>query len=188
MKRYDPDHTHALQVERLAGMLFDLLADLHQMKESERRLLGMAALLHDIGWSQPSRPHHKASMDLILSDTTLPLTLPDRQVVALIARYHRKAEPNPSHPVFAGLTKDQKRQVRWSAGILRLADALDRSHHSVVRELSVCVSEGVIQINCTTTDDHIPEPEIRVLVKKSALLSEVTRCRIVVLWNRMNIL
>jgi len=186
MKRYDPDHPHALQVERLTGLLFDLLVGLHGMGESERGLLGMAALLHDIGWSEPSRPHHKASMDLILADTTLPLTHADRQVVAQIARYHRKADPNSSHPGFAGLTDEQKRQVRWSTGILRLADALDRSHCSVVQKLSVCTSEGVIQISCTTTDDHIPEQEIQVLGKKSALLSEVTGCRIEILWNRTN--
>ena len=186
MEQYDPDHPHALQVERLAGLLFDLLAGLHGMGESERRLLVMAALLHDIGWSVPSRPHHKASMDLILADKMLPLTPADRQVVAQIARYHRKADPSQTHHGFACLTDDRKRQVRWSAGILRLADALDRSHRSVVRELSVHTSEGAIQISCTTTDDHIPEPEIQVLGKKSALLSEVTGCRIEVIWNRTN--
>ncbi len=184
MKRYDPDNPHALQVERLAGLLFDLLARLHGMGEPERRLLMVASLLHDIGWSEPSRPHHKASMDIILADTTLPLTPLERLIVAQIARYHRRAEPNPSHSAFNRLSDDQKRQVCWSAGILRLADALDRSHRSVVQELSVRTGEGVIQINCMTTDDHIPEPETQVLMKKSALLSHVTGCRIDVLWSR----
>ncbi|PWR70586.1 HD domain-containing protein [Methanospirillum lacunae] len=183
MERYDPDHPHAFQVERLSGLLFDLLTGFHGMGDPERRLLSLASLLHDIGWSVPSRPHHKASMDLILSDTTIPLTPTDRQIVALIARYHRKAHPDPSHSSFARLTNKEKWQVRWSAGILRLADALDRFHRSSVQELSIQTGEGVIQIDCRTTDDHIPEPETRVLEKKSALLSEVTGCRIEISWN-----
>lgn len=186
MERYDPDHPHAFQVEQLAGHLFDLLAGLHGMGEPERQSLLLASLLHDIGWSVPSRPHHKASMDLILADTTIPLNPADRQVVALIARYHRKAHPGPSHSTFARLTEDKKRQIRWSAGILRLADAFDRSHRSVVQDLTVHIGEGVIQIDCMTTDDHIPESETRVLERKSALLSEVTGCRIEVLWSRTN--
>jgi exopolyphosphatase/pppGpp-phosphohydrolase len=186
MKRYDPDNPHALQVERLAGLLFDLLASVHGMGEPEKRLLLLASLLHDTGWSVPSRPHHKASMDLILADTTIPLTPVDRQVVALIARYHRKADPDPSHSSFAKITDEEKRQVRWSAGILRLADALDSQHKSAVQELSVHTNGRVIQIDCKTTDDHIPEPETRVLEKKSTLLSEMTGCRIEILWSQTN--
>lgn len=183
MEHYDPDHTHAFQVEQLSGLLFDLLAGFHGMGDPERRLLLLASLLHDTGWSVPSRPHHKASMDLILSDTTIPLTPVDRRIVALIARYHRKAHPNPTHSSFARLTQEEKRQVRWSAGILRLADALDRFHRSSVQGLSIQIGKGVIQIGCKTTDDNVPVPETRILEKKSALLSEVTGCRIEILWN-----
>jgi len=183
MERYDPDHPHALQVERLSGLLFTILERLHSMDNHDLYLLGLASLLHDIGWSIPSRPHHKASMDLILTDTTLPLTTKDRQIVALIARYHRKAHPDPKHDAFASLTPNKKNKVRWSAAILRLADALDRSHQSLVQKLSVRFYDGVIQIRCTTKDGRTPDMETHVLEKKSALLSEVTGCRIKVIWN-----
>lgn len=183
MNRFDPDHQHALQVERLSDLLFDLLADLHGMGDLERRLLRFSALLHDIGWSVPSRPHHKASMELILADQTIPLGYDDRILVALIARYHRKAHPAPAHGTFGPLPPEKMKQVRWSAGILRLADALDRSHRSLVQNISAQCTDEVIQFHCITLGDGHPDLEEEVLEKKSALLSEASGRRLEVLWN-----
>lgn len=183
MVRYAPDHQHALQVERLTLLLFGLLSNYHEMNDSERRILRFAAILHDIGWSTSPFPHHKGSMKLILADDTIPISPADRLLVALIARYHRKAHPCESHDGFGSLSSDKKRQVRWSAALLRLSDALDRSHRSLVQTITVHSGEGVIQFCCETVRDNHLGLEGVVLDKKSALLREVSGCQIEVLWN-----
>jgi exopolyphosphatase/guanosine-5'-triphosphate,3'-diphosphate pyrophosphatase len=174
MNRYDPDHAHALQVERLAMTLFSCLGSLHCMGVPERRLLCYASLLHDTGWSVPAMPHHKASMNLILSDLTIPVSDTDRRIIALIARYHRKAHPSSGHRVFCTLTRDHMQQVRWSAAILRVADALDRSHDSRVRSVSCQISERKIAIRCDTAGREIDGEENSIIMKKAALLEEVS--------------
>ena len=57
------------------------------------------------------------------------------EIIANIARYHRKAPPKPKHPAYAKLSPRGKTIVRVGAALLRIADGLDRSHAHVVRDL-----------------------------------------------------
>jgi hypothetical protein len=49
------------------------------------------------------------------------------QLVAMIARYHRRASPKPTHETFARLDRDSRVIVSRLAGILRVAVALDHT-------------------------------------------------------------
>jgi len=92
-------------------------------------------VLHDIGWIEGQKGHHKTAMRRILDARELPLDDRERQVVAQIARYHRKSPPLERHKSFAVLGPPDQHRVRVLAGILRVADGLDRSHMNVVRRL-----------------------------------------------------
>jgi exopolyphosphatase/guanosine-5'-triphosphate,3'-diphosphate pyrophosphatase len=143
LQRYEREPEHVQQVCRLALMLFDQLEELHKLKDNDREVLEAAALLHDIGWSQTplGGRHHKIAYKLIRER---PWKLwDDREVelIANVARYHRKAHPNDSHKPFARLRPaDQSRVLRLSA-LLRLADALDRGHRGAVLDLR-CKLDG----------------------------------------------
>jgi exopolyphosphatase/guanosine-5'-triphosphate,3'-diphosphate pyrophosphatase len=50
------------------------------------------------------------------------------EVVANIARYHRKSEPASDHEAYAALEVRDQRRVEALASLLRMADALDREH------------------------------------------------------------
>jgi exopolyphosphatase/guanosine-5'-triphosphate,3'-diphosphate pyrophosphatase len=138
-RTYDPDPTHSEQVTTLAIALFDGLRVLHGYGSGERRLLKIAARLHDIGWSRVvSGKHHKVSRDLILELDIPGLDEEDRLVCALVARYHTKALPDESrHPGFASLDSNRRQLVEWLAGMLRVADGLDCSHAKAIGGL-VC--------------------------------------------------
>lgn len=153
---YEKEHSE--QVTGLALRLFDLLAPLHGLSDDRKWLLTAAGLLHDIGWADGQSKHHKTSMNMILSDTTMPLEQTDRNLIALIARYHRKALPNDSHPIYNLLPAEQKRIVAVLGGILRLVDGLDRSHTSAVQHLAVETGTDYIHILCsgsTSVGDEI---------------------------------
>ncbi|PKL59681.1 MAG: Ppx/GppA family phosphatase, partial [Methanomicrobiales archaeon HGW-Methanomicrobiales-4] len=164
--------------------LFDDLVLLHGLGSTERRLLCIAALLHDIGWSIPAIPHHKASMRLILTDLTIPLTPENRCISALIARYHRKAHPSLNHGSFASLSPAEQNIVRWNASLLRVADALDRQHLSLVRSISAGFTETDILIRCDTGDGKGFRSEFdeAVILKKLELLDEVSGRKTEVQW------
>jgi exopolyphosphatase/guanosine-5'-triphosphate,3'-diphosphate pyrophosphatase len=174
--RLDPDPPHAQQVCRLSGMLFDDLRPLHHLPPDTRDLLKAAALLHDIGWSRADKPHHKASRDIILNDTTMNLTSRERKIIALIARYHRKSHPRPDHAVFKELCEDDKQIVSWCSGILRVADVLDRAHQNLVREIHCFITSEEIVISCTCKTPLYQDSPV--FAEKSMLLQELTHRRI----------
>ena len=108
----DPVYTGALvhgrQVEHLAAALFHEFAPLHKLGAPWEERLRAAARLHDIGWVEGRKKHHKTSMRLIETDPALVPDETERSLVALLARYHRRAWPSPRHRRFAALGKDDR--------------------------------------------------------------------------------
>jgi putative phosphoesterase len=166
---YEREHTH--QVTRLSLLLFDGLTALHRMGGEERFWLQCGALLHDIGWLEGQQGHHKTAIRIIMADSALPFTARERRIVGLIARYHRKALPRPDHQYFQDLDEADRQRVEVLAGILRVADALDRSHTSCVTDVECDVGEKDIVLVITATGSA--EAELLAVDKKSDLLSRV---------------
>ncbi|MBS1850625.1 MAG: CHAD domain-containing protein [Acidobacteria bacterium] len=119
----DPDFAHTRHVRQLALQLYDGLPQ-PEGRESSRRILALAALLHNVGLARKEKGHHKISHRL-LRRLIPPMgwSKEELDLVAIVARYHQGALPQPRHPALQGLTAEEKREVLRLAGILRLADA-----------------------------------------------------------------
>jgi len=145
--RYDEEPSHSDHVAMLALQIFDGLRQWHGLGVRPRELLHCAALLHDIGWSQTSdgKGHHKWSARLIREQVWKNLKADEVSVVAQIARYHRKAPPQSDHADFHALPASAQKLVMILGGILRLADALDRTHSGKVERLEASLTlEGLL--------------------------------------------
>ncbi len=136
-RRYHFDEPHATQVDRLACVLFDKLGAVHELGPSDRQLLRVAALLHDVGDFISSAAHHKHTQYIIENTDLMGLSQGQRIVVAAVARYHRRAMPSAKHASFKKLSPADRKRVRKLASLLRVADALDRAHRSKVRTVDV---------------------------------------------------
>ncbi len=152
MEGHDPEPGHCRQVRELALLLFDQLAGRHRMGAGARFLLEAAALLHDIGWSvaPDGRRHHKLARDMIRANRWKTLPPEAVEIIALIARYHRKALPDRSHADYAALPRRRQEIVRKLAAILRVADALDRTHQSRVTSVNVADRGAVMALRFTS--------------------------------------
>lgn len=135
---------HPIQVCRLCCMLFDELQSLHNMGNTERIWLQIAALLHDIGRSVCCKDHNKKSRDIIIKSSKLPLNKKARIIIGLMARYHRGALPNRCHKYYGNLDSESRYYIRKLAALLRFADGLDGNHKSSITDIS-----------CQITDDNI---------------------------------
>jgi exopolyphosphatase/guanosine-5'-triphosphate,3'-diphosphate pyrophosphatase len=138
--RYESEPNHTLHVARLALSLFDALSGWHGLGAHDRLLIETAAKLHDIGWSctQPDgKGHHKASAKIIRSHAWQSLSARDREIVAQVARYHRKSPPGPDQEDFMALQAPDRDRVSWLAACLRIGDGLDRRHIQRVLDLEV---------------------------------------------------
>ncbi len=129
------DEAHGVQVATLAAALFDQLAALHRLPMAARPYLEVAAVLHDIGHSVSYPKHHRHSEYLIRNGDIPGLADHERDIVARIARYHRRSPPDLGHPGMEGLAPGEARLVRKLATLLRVADALDRSHAQPISKI-----------------------------------------------------
>lgn len=127
---YWPEHAH--QIARLALSMFDQTRSVHGLTDREREWLDFAALLHDIGTHISYPRHHKHSYYLIKNGDLRGFEPQESEIIASIARYHRKSPPTRTHPAFSALSPKKRNAVRTLAAILRFAETLDRSHAQVV--------------------------------------------------------
>lgn len=135
-RRFDDDSSHTAHVTRLALSLFDQTADRHGLDDSCEEYLEAAALLHNIGLAISHEAHHKHSYYLIRNAEQLAgFTDREIEIIAQVARYHRRSAPKTKHAEFAALRPEDQEVVRKLAGILRVAIALDRTDTAVVRGL-----------------------------------------------------
>lgn len=144
---------HARQVARLALALFDQTRATHGLGSREREWLEYGALLHDVGVHISYEDHHKHSAYLIRNGGLRGFEPAEIETIALLARYHRLAPPKKSHPEFADLRGPARKSLKNLAGILRLAEGLDRSHAQVVRNLDVHDRESHLLVQLTTAGD-----------------------------------
>jgi exopolyphosphatase/guanosine-5'-triphosphate,3'-diphosphate pyrophosphatase len=136
-RRCHAPEAHSLHVAGLALRLFDQTARLHRLGPTERTWLEYAAILHDVGYLINERQHHKHAYYLITNSDIGGLSGGEVQIIANVARYHRRAVPHQKHEGFDLLSPKYQRIVRILSALLRIADGLDRTHFSVVRTLDV---------------------------------------------------
>ena len=128
---------HAQHVARLALALFDQTRALHGLTDRERELLEYAALMHDLGVHISYARHHRHSYYLIKNGDLRGFEPDEIDVMALVARYHRRGTPKRTHAEYAELPAPRRRTVRILSSILRVAESLDRSHAQVISALEL---------------------------------------------------
>jgi exopolyphosphatase/guanosine-5'-triphosphate,3'-diphosphate pyrophosphatase len=145
--RYQDDLTHPRHVAALSLEILDGLdrAGLANASAEDRELLWAAGMLHDIGTAIDYDDHHKHSRYLILNARLPGFTPRELHLIALIARYHRKGEPDVSE--LGDLArKDDEQRLATLAGTIRLAEQFERSRDQTVRSVSVAADNGAIRI------------------------------------------
>ncbi len=147
------DEEHSLQVANLALQIFAAVATGNNLGSKERQLLEAAALLHDVGYFISYASHHKHTYHLLRHADLFGFTPRDRELVALIARYHRKSLPKKKHEGFARLAEQDQLLVCRLGGILRLADGLDRSRSSNIRSLHCSQTETIFTLMVESRED-----------------------------------
>jgi exopolyphosphatase/guanosine-5'-triphosphate,3'-diphosphate pyrophosphatase len=162
---------HAEQVAQLSLALFDQLGPVHRLGAEERALLHAAALLHDVGTFVSYNRHHKHGYYLLFYADLPGFTDRERELIATIARYHRRSVPKDRHEVFQLLTPAERIVVRRLAAILRVADGLDRGHRRQVRRLEVSRRGPGMRIDVWA--EKGADLEVWSAQQKSDLLAEV---------------
>ena len=175
------DESHIEQDRKLALTIFEKTEQLHSLGKEERYWLECASILHDVGLSKTRKGHHKSSLGLILNDPAFPFTHREKYIIGSIARYHRKALPNKKHFNLAALSKTERDKTAILSAILRVADALDYSHKSIVKRVNVKLLPNHIVLECVASGDHTLEDQS--FRKKKDLFEKVFKSDLTLVWR-----
>lgn len=147
------DELHSRHVAKLCLAIFDGIASDAGLGKLERKILEAAALMHDIGYLISYNSHHKHSYHLIRHADLFGFSPRERELVAQIARYHRKSFPKKKHVEYSRLEEKDQILIGRLAGILRLADGLDRRRGGFVEIVDVCKTDNLCKIGLLGTED-----------------------------------
>lgn len=133
--RYEASLDNGRQVAHFARELFTVTRPLHQLAPAHGQLLEAAAWLHNIGHFVAPTAHHKHSFYLVANSELPGFTDEERQLLALLCRYHRKAMPGPRHEAFVALSSERRQVLLLLIPLLRLALAFDQSRDQRVQRV-----------------------------------------------------
>jgi exopolyphosphatase/guanosine-5'-triphosphate,3'-diphosphate pyrophosphatase len=184
-QKYSYDPKHSRQVSQLAVNLFYQLQALHKLPEKYAGILHAAAMLHDIGLFIGDSKHHKHSYYLIKSSGMKSFNKLDLELVANIARYHRKAHPSQKHLGFSQLSPVDQDVVRKLSAIVRIADALDFRREGRVESVSCTVNKSRTLMISVASPENLKD-ELQWAAKKGRLVQEVFNVQLVLQKARTN--
>lgn len=173
LARFHHDETHPRHVAELALQLFDGFARAHRLDGDARDLLHYAALLHDVGSVVGYDRHAEHSHYIIQNGNLRGFSGAEIDVVAHVARYHGKTKPRRRDTSYDEMPKASRRVVRWLAGLLRIAEGLDRSHFQRIRRAQVRRSKGGYSIRVTAGRDA--QLELWAAQRRTDLLESLLR-------------
>jgi len=171
-ERFLGANVHGRQVAKLATTLFDATASALALPASARELLEYAALLHDIGHVVEHDRHHRQSCYLIRNAELLGFDPIEIECIAQVARGHRKQSPKMTDPELRALPASARRTVRALAALLRVGDALDRTHFGVIRSLRTSHQDGHLVIEVDVGRDNA-ELELWAAERRADLLARL---------------
>ncbi|MBA2298065.1 MAG: Ppx/GppA family phosphatase [Actinobacteria bacterium] len=161
--RYRTDDEHVAHVARLSLQMFDALADagLHEFGDRERELLWAACMLHDIGATIDYDDHHHHSHYLIVNAGLPGFDPRELELIALIARWHRKGDPDASELGDLEEKGDGERLLLL-CGVIRLAEQLERSRDQSVAAVELDDRESCVILRVVTDGGPRSDPSVAI--------------------------
>jgi exopolyphosphatase/guanosine-5'-triphosphate,3'-diphosphate pyrophosphatase len=170
-EKYHVDLHHANHVCKLAGRLYDELKEQQWLNIEHKILLQAAAILHEVGIFVSSRAHHKHSYYIIANAEMFGFDPKQLEIVAHVARYHRRSKPKASHIEYTRLSREERMIINKLAAILRVADALDVNRTQDIKDFTCRIEDDEFIITTSVGGDLTLER--RALAMKGDLFEEI---------------
>ena len=161
--RFRTDDEHVEHVARLSLQVFDALAEagLHKLDGGDRDLLWAACMLHDIGVTIDYDDHHRHSHYLILNAGLPGFDPRELDLIALIARWHRKGDPDSSE-LGDRERKDDRDRLLLLSGVIRLAAQLEGCRDGSVSAVQLEAGKRGVKLHAVTEADRGADPSVAI--------------------------
>ena len=151
-KRYRANQNHITILENNVVTIFDAMKKYHGLFKRERKLLQLSAILHDCGkyisMSQPG----ESSYNIIMSTEIIGLSHRERQIIANVVKYNTEDFFEDNDEQYIGDKEDYLTVIKLVA-ILRVANAMDRSHKQKFKDSKAIIKDDTLVITSYSNDD-----------------------------------
>lgn len=180
LNKFSKSSSHPLEVRRISMMIFDEASEkIREMSNIERKYLEAAALLHDIGYYIDSKGHNKHSMRMVIENGISGFDEREEKIIGCICRYHRGGLPDKNeHEVYNTLEKKDRKIIKRLAGILKIADGLDRGHLNLIKKIHLSYDEenNITEFILTPNTPEF-RPDISSAIRKRDLFEIGFKCQ-----------
>lgn len=170
-EKYNFDKHHAISVKNNAAKIFEALKDIHLLDNKYKRILEIAAILHDVGYFINANTHEKHSYYIIKSMNLPQINKKDNTMIALTALLHKDDDKYKHVAHYEYLSEEDTFKLMKLASLLRIADAMDASHRQLIKEFSIVQEKNGIKIKAKS--DNFIYFEKVAFQKKSRLFEEI---------------
>ena len=151
-RRYMANRGHALILEKNVCRIFDSMKKYHGLGRRERLLLQLSAILHDCGKYISLGASSECSYNIIMSTEMIGLSHLEREIVANVVKYNTE-EYQYSQGSLAGLSPEVQNEIMKLTAILRVGNAMDRSHKQKFKDIRISMKDRQMQIVTSTLED-----------------------------------
>jgi len=141
------DETHLKQTVDLAENLFDRLRPIHKLNPKWRHYITAASILHDVGQAISPTRHGIHSYYIVKNADFPSMEKWEAEFVGQLCLWHQDRKVDQKSLTF---TKVEKQAFMKLLAMLRVADALDRSHKRLLKVRDVKIDRKGVHINVTS--------------------------------------
>ena len=153
--KFAVDKLKSKKVATIALQIYDQTHNIlhNDLNKRGRNLLWAACFLYNAGKQINLTAYHKHSWYLIKNCELLGYSLAEKNIIAAIARYHRKTLPKKRHESWQNLiSKEDKVTAIDMALILRLAAAINKRPDPVISEVKINLSNDEMRFKLFSSD------------------------------------
>lgn len=145
-KRYDSYQPHLKALFKLSSEIFDAMKKYHGLGKRQRVLMQCIAILHDCGKYISLSEASSCSYTIIMSSEILGLSHKEREIIATTVEFNRKPV-EPYENLSDKFTQEEYVTILKLLAILKVANALDRSHKQKIKNVSMRVKDRELVIS-----------------------------------------
>ena len=152
-KRYQCNKSHIKNLENLALPIFDKIKKFSGLDVRQRLLLQIAVILHGCGKYINLSDGAECSYSIIMATEIIGLSNKERRMIANVVKYNTLDFTYEDIMMQPGLGEKEYLIIMKLTAILRVANALDRSHKQKFSQVRFTLKEAELQIHVETTED-----------------------------------
>lgn len=177
--RYMGDEKRCRNLENISLKLFDAMKSVHGLKERDRLLLRMAAILHECGKYISMHNLSTCSYDIIISTEIIGLSHDEREILANVVK-HNHAYLDFDVDKSGIMLKDNDAYMRTAklTAILRLANGMDKSKKQKFTDIKAVLKDNILNISVYTNKDITLEKGL--FIKRADFFEEIYHVRPVI--------